>query len=109
LKCPKCGEETGENAKYCSRCGFNLKADSVEVLKIRIDECRHDIYQGFIIMGLGFVPLILAFWFRVTGFLRELFFLYVLVVGGSLLILLGVLAMCISTHAKAKLLKQLES
>lgn len=123
MKCPKCSEEVAEKTKYCPYCGFNLKVN-VGFLKVKIDEFRHKIYEGYIMMGLGFAIaffggwLGLSFWetryewqgwglYKITySLFREPATMFLL--AGLIFIIAGAICGGYYDHKKGKLLKQLE-
>ena len=41
VKCPECGKEVSEGFTFCPHCGSRL-AGEIEVLKIKIDELKHN-------------------------------------------------------------------
>ena len=65
--CPKCGREVEENVKYCPYCGAEISVD-MDKVKIQLDELKHDIRIGWMVVGIGIVFGILGL---VVGLITE--------------------------------------
>ena len=123
MKCPKCGSDVDDKANFCPNCGFKLKIN-IEALKIKINDFRHKIYEGYISMALGLGLVFFGVWLGVsfwrTRYEWRGWTLYkityslfkepalILIAVGLVVFILGGIYCAYYDYKKGKLLKQLE-
>jgi len=62
--CPKCGKEVDKGMNFCPHCGLRLAEDK-ELLKLKVEELRHEERSSLLTGALGYFLLALGAWLMV--------------------------------------------
>jgi hypothetical protein len=110
FRCPKCANETFQEAKYCPNCGCPLQSNN-NLLREKIAETRHNEMTATLSCGVGIALFLIGFFIRPNssgGLLSTGFFNFFFWISGiALMVTMAILTTYYSMQRK-KLIKELK-
>jgi hypothetical protein len=109
FRCPKCGNETSQETKYCPNCGCPL-GDSNNLLREKIADTKHNELTATLSCGLGIALFLIGFFIQPTsgGLLSTGFFNFFFWISGIFLMVTMAILTTYYSMQRKKLMKELK-